>query len=65
MMAVMARVQTSNKSPSEVATLSGIERSNFTSVVNGDSTDLYVLTNTNGVDDPYQLRCPNRLGNGA
>lgn len=35
---------------SEPTTLSGIERSNFKSVINGDSTDLYVLTNAKGME---------------
>ena len=35
--------------PEEPTTLSGLKRSQFQSVVNGDSTDLYVLKNANGV----------------
>lgn len=51
MMAVMvACTNKQQQESSEVPTLSGIERSSFTSVVNGDSTDLYVLTNANGVE---------------
>lgn len=34
----------------EVKTLSGLERNNFRSVINGDSTDLYVLKNKNGME---------------
>src|SRR5690554_4856879 len=36
--------------PEEPTTLSGLKRSHFQSVVNGDSTDLYVLKNANGVE---------------
>lgn len=34
----------------ESSTLSGLKRSNFQSVVDGDSTDLYVLKNANGME---------------
>lgn len=34
----------------EATTLSGLKRSNFQSVVNGDSTNLYVLKNANGME---------------
>lgn len=34
----------------DAETLSGLKRSNFQSVVNGDSTDLYVLKNGNGME---------------
>ncbi|MGI6573076.1 MAG: aldose epimerase family protein [Fermentimonas sp.] len=34
----------------EVTTLSGLEKGHFQSVVNGDSTDLYVLKNANGME---------------
>ncbi len=36
--------------PEETATLSGLKRTNFQSVVNGDSTDLFVLKNANGME---------------
>ena len=36
--------------PAEQATLSGLKKSDFQSAVNGDSTDLYVLTNANGAE---------------
>lgn len=34
----------------ETTTLSGLKRSDFQSVVNGDSTDLFVLENANGIE---------------
>lgn len=34
----------------EVTTLSGLKKSDFQSVVDGDSTNLYVLTNSNGME---------------
>ncbi len=34
----------------DVTTLSGLNRSNFQSLINGDSTDLYVLKNDNGME---------------
>ena len=34
----------------EALTLSGLKRSNFQSVIHGSSTDLYVLTNDNGME---------------
>jgi aldose 1-epimerase len=34
----------------ETLTLSGLNRSNFQAVVDGDSTDLYVLKNANGIE---------------
>ena len=34
----------------EATTLSGLDRSHFQTVVNGDSTDLYVLKNANGME---------------
>ncbi|OPZ26059.1 MAG: Aldose 1-epimerase precursor [Bacteroidetes bacterium ADurb.BinA174] len=36
--------------PEETATLSGLKRANFQSAVNGDSTDLFVLKNANGME---------------
>lgn len=39
-----------DQAPEETTTLSGLKRSNFQSVVKGDSTDLYVLKNANGVE---------------
>ncbi len=38
------------EAPEEPTTLSGLKRSSFQSSVNGDSTDLYVLKNANGVE---------------
>lgn len=37
-------------SPKDDKTLSGLEKSNFQTVINGDSTDLYVLKNTAGME---------------
>lgn len=53
LMALIAMVGCTNKqkeAPAEQTTLSGLKRSDFQSVVNGDSTDLYVLKNANGVE---------------
>jgi aldose 1-epimerase len=53
LLAVIAMAGCVNKqkeAPAEQATLSGLKKSNFQSVVNGDSTNLYVLTNANGVE---------------
>ncbi len=53
LIAILAVVSCTNKqktAPEEAATLSGLKRSNFQSVVNGDSTDLYVLKNANGME---------------
>ena len=53
MMAIIAIVGCTNKqkeTPEEALTLSGLKRSNFQTVVDGDSTDLYVLKNANGVE---------------
>ena len=53
LLAVIAMAGCGNKqkeAPAEQATLSGLKKSNFQSVVNGDSTNLYVLTNANGVE---------------
>ncbi len=52
-MAVVAVVGCTNKqkeTSEESVTLSGLSRSDFQSVVNGDSTDLYVLKNANGAE---------------
>lgn len=38
------------EAPVEQLTLSGLKKSDFQTVVNGDSTDLYVLKNANGVE---------------
>ncbi|WP_339117453.1 aldose epimerase family protein [Petrimonas sp.] len=38
------------EAPGEPSTLSGLKRSHFQSSVNGDSTDLFVLKNTNGME---------------
>ncbi|HCC86569.1 MAG TPA: galactose-1-epimerase [Porphyromonadaceae bacterium] len=53
LLALIAVVGCTNKqkeAPGEQTTLSGLKRSDFRSVVNGDSTDLYVLTNANGME---------------
>ena len=53
LLALIAVVGCTNKqkeAPEEQTTLSGLKRSDFRSVVNGDSTDLYVLTNANGME---------------
>lgn len=50
LLAVVGCTQKQKEAPIEQETLSGLKRSNFQSVVNGDSTDLYVLSNTNGVE---------------
>ena len=53
LMALTAMVGCTNKqkeAPVEQTTLSGLKRSDFQSAVNGDSTDLYVLKNANGVE---------------
>lgn len=53
LMALIAMVGCTNKqkeAPAEQTTLSGLKRSDFQSAVNGDSTDLYVLKNANGVE---------------
>ncbi len=38
------------QNPEEATTLSGLKRSHFQSVVDGDSTDLFVLKNANGME---------------
>ncbi len=53
LLALIAMVGCTNKqkeAPAEQTTLSGLKRSDFQSAVNGDSTDLYVLKNANGVE---------------
>ena len=50
LLAVVGCTQKQKEAPIEQETLSGLKRSNFQSVVNGDSTDLYVLSNANGVE---------------
>lgn len=53
LLALVAVVGCNNKqkeAPAEQTTLSGLKRSDFQSVVNGDSTDLYVLKNANGME---------------
>jgi len=53
LLALIAMVGCSNKqkeAPAEQTTLSGLKRSAFQSVVNGDSTDLYVLNNAKGME---------------
>ena len=53
LVALIAMVGCTNKqkeAPAEQTTLSGLKRSDFQSAVNGDSTDLYVLKNANGVE---------------
>lgn len=49
-LAIVACTNQQKETPEETATLSGLKRSNFQSVVNGDSTDLYVLKNANGME---------------
>lgn len=48
--AIVACTGKQKSAPEEPTTLSGLKRSNFQSVVNGDSTDLYVLKNANGME---------------
>lgn len=48
--AVVGCTQKQKEAPVEQTTLSGLKKSDFQSVVNGDSTHLYVLTNANGVE---------------
>jgi len=48
--AVAGCTQKQKEAPVEQTTLSGLKKSDFQSVVNGDSTNLYVLTNANGVE---------------
>ncbi len=53
LMAILAVVACTNKKQDKVEdqlTLSGLDRTNFKSVVEGDSTDLYVLNNANGIE---------------
>lgn len=53
LLAIIAVAGCANKqkeAPVEQTTLSGLKKSDFQSVVNGDSTNLYVLTNANGVE---------------
>ena len=62
MMAIIAIVGCTNKQkrrPKKL-TLSGLKRSNFQTVVDGDSTDLYVLKNANGGSLRDKLRRTNR-----
>lgn len=49
-MAAMVACTSKQEVTDEPSTLSGLKRSNFQSEVNGDSTDLYVLKNANGVE---------------
>lgn len=46
----LAACTSNQQETSEETTLSGLNRSDFKSEINGDSTDLYVLTNLNGVE---------------
>ena len=48
--AVVGCTQKQKEAPVEQETLSELKKSDFQSVVNGDSTNLYVLTNANGVE---------------
>lgn len=48
--AVVGCTSKTQESQSEQTTLSGLKNSDFQSSLNGDSTDLYVLTNANGVE---------------
>jgi len=53
LLALIAVVGCTNKqqeTPLEETTLSGLKRTDFQSVVNGDSTDLYLLKNANGME---------------
>lgn len=50
LVAVVGCTNKQKGAPAEQSTLSGLKRSDFQSVVNGDSTDLYVLKNANGVE---------------
>ncbi len=53
LLAIIAVAGCTNKqkeSPVEQTTLSGLKKSDFQTVVNGDSVDLYVLKNTNGIE---------------
>lgn len=53
LLAVIAAVGCTNKqkeAPAEQTTLSGMKKIDFQSVVNGDSTDLYVLKNSAGME---------------
>ena len=48
--AIVACTPKQKETPEELSTLSGLKRSNFQSMVKGDSTDLYVLKNANGME---------------
>lgn len=53
LLAIIAVVGCTNKqqeAQTEETTLSGLYKSDFETLVEGDSTDLYVLTNANGVE---------------
>jgi aldose 1-epimerase len=53
LMALIAVVGCTNKqkeAPAEQTTLSGLKKTDFQSEVNGDSTDLYLLKNANGME---------------
>ena len=53
LMALIAVVGCTNKqkeAPAEQTTLSGLKKTDFQSEVNGDSTDLYLLINANGME---------------
>ena len=50
MVAVVGCTGQQKETAKESTTLSGLSRSDFQSVVNGDSTDLYVLKNANGAE---------------
>lgn len=47
---VVACTNNKHETNTELATLSGIKRSDFQSSLNGDSIDLFVLSNANGVE---------------
>ena len=47
---VVAIVACTNQQKEETMTLSGLKRSNFQTVIDGSQTDLYVLTNDNGME---------------
>lgn len=49
-LAIVACTSPQKETAEEPATLSGLKKSNFQSVIDGDSTDLYVLKNDNGAE---------------
>nr|WP_185140262.1 aldose epimerase family protein [Proteiniphilum sp. X52] len=49
-MAIAGCANRQKEAPAEETTLSGLKKGDFQTVVNGDSVDLYVLKNANGVE---------------